>query len=36
MGWCDDINNRDYNKLVKINNNDKCEKLYRSQKNYDL
>ena len=36
MGWCDDINNRDYNKLVKINNNDKCEKLYRSQNNYDL
>ena len=36
MGWCDDINNKDYNKLVKINNNSKCEKLYRNQKNYDL
>ena len=36
MGWCDDINNKDYNKLVKINNNGKCEKLYRNQKNYDL
>ena len=36
MGWCDEINRKNYNKLIKINKNNKCEKLYRSQENYDL
>ena len=36
MGWCDEINSKNYNKLIKINKNNKCEKLYRSQENYDL
>ena len=37
MGWCDDINeNKYYNKLIKINNKIKHEKLYRSDKKYDL
>ena len=37
MGWCDDVNERDkYNKLVKINKNIKCEKLFRNDDKYDL
>ena len=36
MGWCDDINNKKYNKLIKINNNIKHEKLFRKKNIYDL
>lgn len=37
MGWCDDITEpKFYNKLIKINNKIKCEKLYREDKKYDL
>ena len=36
MGWCDDPNNRSYNKLVKINKTIKCERLFRKNENYDL
>ena len=37
MGWCDDINfPKKYNKLVKINNNIKHEKLKRRDSKYDL
>ena len=35
MGWCDDPNNIFYNKEIKINNNIKCEKLFRKDNSYD-
>ena len=36
MGWCDDVNSKYYNKLIKINNNIKHEKLFRKDYIYDL
>ena len=37
MGWCDDVNySKKYNKLIKIEKNIKCEKLYRRDFKYDL
>ena len=37
MGWCDDINfPKKYNRLIKINKNIHHEKLYRSNRKYDL
>jgi len=37
MGWCDDpLDLKNYNKLIKINEKIKCEKLYRKNYNYDL
>ena len=36
MGWCDDVNNKNYNKLIKVNNKIKHEKLYRKKMIYDL
>ncbi|MDA8726814.1 L,D-transpeptidase family protein [Candidatus Pelagibacter bacterium] len=37
MGWCDDsLNKEKYNKLIKVNNNIKHEKLYRRDHKYDL
>jgi len=37
MEWCDDKKDKkNYNKLVKIKNNIKCEKLYRRDNIYDL
>ena len=37
MGWCDNPKDKkNYNKLVKIGKNIKCEKLYRSDNQYDL
>ena len=37
MGWCNDINfPKKYNKLIKINNNLKYEKLTRRDHKYDL
>jgi len=36
MGWCDDKNSKFYNKLIKIDKNTKCEKLYKRNKNYDI
>tara|TARA_Y100000591_G_scaffold79844_2_gene67109 strand:- start:2541 stop:3029 length:489 start_codon:yes stop_codon:yes gene_type:complete len=36
MGWCDDINSIFYNRLIKINKQLKCEKLYRKSNVYDL
>ena len=36
MGWCDDPNNIDYNKEVKLNKKIKAEKLYRKNKIYDI
>ena len=36
MGWCDDIKSKNYNKLIKIDNKIKHEKLFQQKKNYDL
>ena len=36
MGWCDDVNSKKYNRLVKINKNIKHEKLHRKDYKYDL
>ena len=36
LGWCDDKESKFYNKLVKINKNIKCEKLFRKNKIYDI
>ena len=37
MGWCDDpLNYKNYNKLITIKKNIKCEKLYRKDHKYDL
>tara|TARA_B100001175_G_scaffold235489_1_gene201886 strand:+ start:502 stop:993 length:492 start_codon:yes stop_codon:yes gene_type:complete len=35
MGWCNDITNKNYNKLVKIDKNIKYEKLFRKDYKYD-
>ena len=35
MGWCNDIKNKKYNKLIKINNNFKYEKMFRKDYKYD-
>jgi len=36
MGWCDDINSKSYNKLVKTKKKVSHEKLFRKDKNYDI
>ena len=36
MGWCDDPNNINYNKEIKLNKKIKAEKLYRKDKTYDI
>tara|TARA_Y200000002_G_C22533203_1_gene600657 strand:- start:141 stop:632 length:492 start_codon:yes stop_codon:yes gene_type:complete len=36
MGWCDDINSQNYNKLIKVNKKNKHERLYRNDYKYDL
>ena len=36
MGWCDDPNNINYNKVIKLNKKIKAEKLYRKDKIYDI
>jgi L,D-peptidoglycan transpeptidase YkuD (ErfK/YbiS/YcfS/YnhG family) len=36
MGWCDDVKNKKYNKLIKINKNCSHEKLFRKDNKYDL
>ena len=36
MGWCDDVNSKNYNKLIKINKKIKHEKLFRKNLIYDL
>ena len=36
MGWCDDVKEKNYNKLIKINENFSHEKLFRKDKRYDL
>ena len=32
MGWCDDIKSKNYNKLIKIDNKIKHEKLFQQKK----
>ena len=36
MGWCDDVLNKKYNKLIKSKKNIKHEKLYRTDNKYNL
>jgi len=36
MGWCDDVKNQKYNKLIKVNKKIKHEKLFQKKINYDL
>ena len=36
MGWCDDVNSKNYNKLIMINKKTRHEKLFRKSKIYDL
>ena len=36
MGWCDDTNNKNYNKLIKASSKIKHEKLYLKKNIYDL
>ena len=36
LGWCDDPNNINYNKEIKLNKKIKAEKLYRNDKIYDI
>ena len=36
MGWCDDANSANYNKLIKVSNKIKHEKLFKKKNNYDL
>lgn len=36
MGWCDDVNSKYYNKLIRLNKNVRHEKLFRKNSNYDL
>ena len=36
MGWCDDSLSKKYNKLIKIDNKIKHEKLFRKDSKYDL
>ena len=36
MGWCDDSNNKKYNKEIKFPFKSSAEKLYRREKIYDL
>ena len=35
MGWCDDPRSKYYNKEININNNHKCEKLFKKDSTYD-
>ena len=36
MGWCDDVKNKNYNKLIKISNKIGHEKLFQKKTNYDV
>ena len=35
MGWCNDVTNKKYNSLIKINKNIKYEKMFRKDYKYD-
>ena len=36
MGWCDDIKSKYYNKIIKVSEKIKHEKLFRKKRNYDV
>ena len=36
MGWCDDVKNKRYNKLIKVNKKIRHEKLFQKKIDYDL
>ena len=36
LGWCDDINSKFYNKLIRTNKKTRHEKLFRRNNDYDL
>ena len=36
MGWCDDVNSKNYNKLIKIDKKTRHERLFRKNITYDL
>ena len=36
MGWCDDVNSKYYNKMIKVSKKIKHEKLFRKNKNYNI
>ena len=36
MGWCDDIKNKNYNKLIIVDKKIKHEKMFRKDNKYDL
>ena len=36
MGWCDDVNNKNYNKLINLPSSFSHEKLFRKDNIYDL
>ena len=36
MGWCNDVKSRNYNKLIKVSNKVKHEKLFRKDYKYDF
>jgi len=36
MGWCDDVYHKQYNKLIKVNETIKHEKLFRKDHKYDF
>ena len=36
LGWCDDINSKFYNKLIRTNKKTRHEKLFRKNNDYDL
>ncbi len=36
MGWCDDPNSNQYNKLIRLPSNYRFEKLYKKENTYDI
>ena len=36
MGWCDDVNNKNYNKIIRIDKKIRHEKLFRKSRIYDI
>ena len=36
MGWCDDVKSKYYNKIIKVSEKIKHEKLFRKNRNYDI
>ena len=36
MGWCDDVESKKYNKLIRVNKKIRHEKMHRNDGTYDL